>query len=91
MTDRFNTLTVVLEKPMRDDDSQCVIDALKMVRCVQDVTGNVADMDAYAANSRARQDWADVLFNIMRISRNFTKFNKLKAYLKQLAEEEDRR
>ena len=40
MTDRYNILTVALEKDLRDDDAQALINAIKMMRGVADVAGN---------------------------------------------------
>lgn len=53
MTDRINTLTVVLEQPIRDDDCQELIAAIKLLRGVLTVEANVANPSDYAAQSRA--------------------------------------
>ena len=54
MTDRFNGLIVVLEKDIRDDDAQCLLDAIRMMKGVKDVTGNVVDVDTYVTEARVR-------------------------------------
>lgn len=87
MTDRIHSLTVVLEENIRDDDVQPIIDAISMVRCVQKVTPIVADHEAHMAESRAHQAWADLFYDILRVSRDFTKMKKLRHYLKGLREE----
>lgn len=56
MTDRFLTLTVVLDRDYRDDDAQSIIDAIKMVKGVLSVKGNVADGSEYMAIERARHE-----------------------------------
>ena len=65
MTDRFNTLTVVLEQPMRDDDAEHLIAAIKQIRGVLDVAGNVADPGEYMAVARARDDLGRKLLDII--------------------------
>ena len=56
MTDRFHSLTVVLEKDMRDDDAQGLMDAIRCMRGVFSVTGKVADLDSHMAEDRARHE-----------------------------------
>jgi hypothetical protein len=49
MTDRVNTLTVILDREMRGDDVEAVKKALRMVRFVAKVeNGPVNDMADYA-------------------------------------------
>lgn len=43
MTDRTNALLVVLEKDIRIDDAQVLVDAIKMLRGVLDVECNIPD------------------------------------------------
>jgi hypothetical protein len=42
MTDRFHSLTVVLEKDMRDDDAKSLQEAISHLRGVCMVTGNTS-------------------------------------------------
>lgn len=37
MTDRLNGFIVTLETPMRDDDAESVLNAIRMVKCVLSV------------------------------------------------------
>ncbi len=53
MTDRFNALVVVLDRDMRDDDAQYLIDLISHLKGVQSVAGNVTDFTAYTERSRA--------------------------------------
>ena len=54
MTDRVRSLTVILDRDMRDDDVECVVAAIEMVKCVQAVElGPVNDIDTYIARSVA--------------------------------------
>lgn len=56
MTDRVNTLHLVLERDVRVDDLQPLIEALKQMRGVLDVEPNVVDPQDWAAYARARAD-----------------------------------
>ena len=56
MTDRIHSLTVVLDKDMREDDVQAVANAIRMLRPVIDVHLNVADPVSVMAESRAKFD-----------------------------------
>ena len=53
MTDRINALTVVLDRDYRDDDVECIVNAIKMVKGVQSVTMNVSDYTDLVAQERA--------------------------------------
>lgn len=65
MTDRFNTLTVVLEKDMRDDDAERLLDAIRCMRCVLSVDGNVANPSDYMAEERVKRDLSDKLWQVL--------------------------
>lgn len=66
MTDRFNALTVVLDKEIREDDAQAIISAISQLRGVASVQGNVADMNSHIAKEQAlyklRGEIMDVLY-----------------------------
>lgn len=55
MTDRYNSLTVALNRDIRDDDADVIINAIRMIKGVVDVTGNVVDHDSYTAEIRTRE------------------------------------
>lgn len=65
MTDRYHTLTVVLEKDVRSDDCKHLIDAILMLRGVISVTGNVADPVSHMAEVRAIQALGDKLLSVV--------------------------
>ncbi len=65
MTDRIHSLTIVLEKNTRSDDVQPLIDAIKMMRGVLSVKANVANLDTYTAEIRARSEVIEDLCNII--------------------------
>lgn len=70
MTDRYHSLTVVLDDDTRDDDADALIKAIMMMRGVCAVAGNVADATAYMAAARARREYADKLFDVLRPVKN---------------------
>lgn len=55
MTDRFNALIVTLENDMRSDDAELLMKSIAMFRGVSSVSGNVADVQAHIAFTRARK------------------------------------
>lgn len=65
MTDRYNTLTVVLEKDIRDDDAEALLTAIRQLRGVLSVNGNVADLTAYMAEERAKRELGDKLWQVL--------------------------
>lgn len=66
MTDRFNALTVVLERDTRDDDSESLINAIMNMRGVVSVTGNVVTTDSYVAEQRARHAVVEKLLDLIK-------------------------
>jgi len=56
VTDRHIAYTVTLLEPVRSDDAERIIDAIRMVKGVADVVPVVATPEAYWARSRARSD-----------------------------------
>jgi hypothetical protein len=65
MTDRYSTLTVVLEKPMRSDEAEALIAAIGMMRCVLTVRGDVEDPGEYATEMRVRQEFIEKIWSIV--------------------------
>lgn len=65
MTDRYNTLTVVLEKDVRDDDAETLLAAIRQLRGVLSASGNVTDPAAYMAEERAKRELGDKLWQVL--------------------------
>lgn len=65
MTDRYYSLTVVLEKDYRDDDAESILNAIKMIKGVLDVKGNISDPSTWMAEERARRDLGKRLLDIV--------------------------
>jgi len=65
MTDRYHSLTVVLEKNIRIDDAESTINAIKHIKGVLSVKGNVADANSDMAESRAISELSQKLWHIL--------------------------
>lgn len=65
MTNRFNTLTVVLERDMREDDAEALLAAIGQLRGVLSVAGNVADITSHAATQRARHELSQKIWSVL--------------------------
>ncbi len=70
MTDRYSSLTVVLEKDIREDDAESLINAIRHIKGVIRVEGNVSDISELVARSRIRSEvgakLADLIEDIIR-------------------------
>lgn len=65
MTDRFNALVVVLEDDIREDDAEKIIDAVKCLRGVLSVNGNVSDISSHTAEMRVKQELGKKLWDVL--------------------------
>ena len=66
MTDRISLLTVALDQPVRTDDIQPLVDAIRMLRGVQDVSVNIDDPSQRLANTHARMGLGERVIKIIR-------------------------
>jgi len=66
MSDRYNYLIVVLEKDLKDEDAQPLLEAIKCLRGVLSVTPNISDSDAWAAEERVRRELTEKLWRVLR-------------------------
>jgi len=66
MTDRYHSLTVVLEENTREDDAEMLINAIRMLHGVIAVSGNVVDSTLFTAESRARTELLDKILYIAK-------------------------
>lgn len=55
MTIMYYALTVVLDKDIKEEDAQKIIDAVRMIKGVLEVEGNVANSATYMAQERAKK------------------------------------
>lgn len=66
MTDRLNGLTVTLEPNMREDDAQCIIDAILLLKGVVSVTTHVADPMHHFAVQQAKAEMQRKIWDIVK-------------------------
>ncbi len=65
MTDRIHSITLALEKDMRVDDAEALIEACKMLKGVLHAKGNISDHGQYVTEARVRSDIGEKLFDII--------------------------
>lgn len=66
MTDRIESLTVVLEEDLRDDDAREIADAIAKLRGVQIVTlGKPVDMNVHVERARLRRSLGATIVSLM--------------------------
>lgn len=65
MTDRINSFTVVLEKPIRSDDVEGLIDAVRRLRGVATVIQHVDDFTAAVAREQAKHELRRDLLHVI--------------------------
>lgn len=65
MTDRYNALVVVLDRDIREDDAEFLISAIKMLRGVASVQGNVSDISSLLAEERAVNVWREKIRKVL--------------------------
>lgn len=65
MTDRYYALTVILEKDYRDDDAEPILQAIKMIKGVQNVKAHISDPSTWMAEERARVELGKKLLEIV--------------------------
>ena len=68
MTDRVNSLTVVLEEDMRIDDVQSLIEAIRHFRNVLSVDVNISNIETHIAKSRAKHELQMKLWETLKDS-----------------------
>ncbi len=66
MTDRVNSLLVVLSEDVRIDDVQALVSAISQLRGVAGVSENVSDFNSTMAEVRAHEWWRDKLIALIR-------------------------
>lgn len=65
MTDRYNALTVLLDRDIRKDDAEPIIDAIRMIKGVQKVEPHVSDVNGWAAEERAKGELKRKLWEVL--------------------------
>lgn len=65
MTDRFYALTVALDHDIRSDDAEALMTAIKMMKGVLSVTGEVSDTGNYVAEMRVKAELGKKLWEVL--------------------------
>ena len=65
MSDRIHSLTVVLDENIRADDAEPIIDAIRQLRGVLSVSGNVANLSDHVARARAFVELRDKILGVL--------------------------
>ncbi len=65
MSDRYIALTVLLEKPVKDEDAQGIINAIECLRGVMKVTPVVQEPQTAWAQESARRELGEQLMRIV--------------------------
>lgn len=65
MTDRHTAYFVTLEEPIRDDDAESIVTALRQIKGVVDVRSVIADIDQMAAAIRLDGKWKRALLDLV--------------------------
>ena len=66
MSDRIKGLTVTLRDNLRDDDAQPIIEAIRLLKGVVDVTPHVADANHHMAVSLAKAQLSAKLWEALK-------------------------
>lgn len=66
MTDRLKGLTVTFDRNIRDDDAELIINAVLMIKGVQDVHPLVVNPDGWVVANKARMDMRDRIMQALK-------------------------
>jgi len=66
MTDRLKGLVVAFETDIREDDAQCIIDAILMIKGVCGVSMHVSNPDDYMNRMLIKQEVRDKLLQLYK-------------------------
>ncbi len=64
MTDRLKGLTVAFDKDIREDDAQCIIDAILLIRGVSGVTTSTSNPEDYMNRQQIIRDIKAKIFDL---------------------------
>ncbi len=72
MTDRIKGFAVVLDRNIRDDDAQPILDAIRQIRHVLSVTPMVSGHEDLFARERVKRELGEKLWKVLRESDDAT-------------------
>lgn len=65
MTERYNALVVSLDRDIRQDDAEHIINAIAMLKGVNGVTPNSVDPDTFSNQLRITKTVTDSLYEVI--------------------------
>jgi len=65
MTDRLNGVTVTFDRDIRDDDAECLIQAIKMIKGVVHVEPNIVTSEDWMAQTRTKTEIRNKLYEFI--------------------------
>lgn len=66
MTDRVSALIVTLERDIRIDDVEVLVDAIKMLRGVMTVETHISNIEQHIAEERVRREFRQKLYEALK-------------------------
>lgn len=66
MTDRYNAITIILDKDIREDDAAGLLQLLKWLKHVSDVVPHVHDLEDVIAESRVRSEMKTKIYDALK-------------------------
>jgi hypothetical protein len=66
MTDRYNAVVVALDRDIREDDAEAIINAIRMLKGVLTVTLNVTHIDTHVAEARVKRELMEKLYDVLK-------------------------
>lgn len=66
MTDRLNAIIVVLDRDIREDDAEPILEAIRQLRGVASVTGNVSDFNTHIAKEIAKNEIKTQIYSLLK-------------------------
>jgi hypothetical protein len=66
VTDRLNGFYVVLERDIRTDDVEPLLDAVRCLRGVLSVRPNVANWESQVAEDRAKRELVTKIYEVLK-------------------------
>lgn len=66
MTDRINGFWVALERDIRVDDAEATLAAVRQIKGVLAVEQNVTSHTDWIADQRARQEWLNKIYELLK-------------------------
>jgi hypothetical protein len=66
MTDRYKGVVVTFDSDIRDDDSQCILDAISMIKGVVSVTPSITNHEDHMNREIIRRDLISKILEIAK-------------------------